>query len=158
MHKEMRRNKRAIEENEIIEVLLSAEYGILSTISEDDTPYGTPINFAYDDGKIYFHCANDGHKLDNIRYNSSGCFTIVDSVELLPSKFSTKYRSVVVFGKLQIVNDTDEKKNGLIKIIEKLSPDFVEKGIKYIDGAFDRVTVVRMDIDHMTGKSHNERP
>lgn len=158
MNREMRVAKRAIEQDEIMEVLETAEYGILSTISEDDTPYGTPLNFAYDNGVLYFHCATEGHKLDNIRYNANGCFTIVDSVELLASKFSTKYRSVVVFGKVQIVETPEEKKQGLIKIVEKLSPDFVENGIKYIDGAFDRVTVLRMDVEHMTGKSHKERP
>lgn len=158
MNRKMRVAKRAIEQDEIMEVLNTAEYGILSTISEDNTPYGTPLNFAYDNGVIYFHCATEGHKLENICYNSNGCFTIVDSVELLASKFSTKYRSVVVFGKMQIVSDAEEKKQGLVKIVEKLSPDYVEKGIKYINGAFDRVTVVRMDIDHMTGKSHKERP
>ena len=157
MNREMRVAKRAIGQDEIMEVLGTAEYGILSTISEDDTPYGTPLNFAYDDGVLYFHCASEGHKLDNIRYNSNGCFTIVDSVELLASKFSTKYRSVVAFGKVQVVEDPEEKKQGLIKIVEKLSPDFVENGIKYINGAFDRVTVLRMDIEHMTGKSHKER-
>ena len=154
MNREMRVSKRAIEQDEITEVLKSAEYGILSTISEGDTPYGTPLNFAYDDGVLYFHCASEGHKLNNIRYHSNGCFTIVDSVELMASKFSTKYRSVVVFGKVQIVDDPGEKKQGLIRIVEKLSPDFIENGIKYIDSAFDKVTVLRMDIEHITGKAH----
>ena len=69
MKKEMRRKEKAISADEIKDVLDNAEYGILSTISEDGTPYGTPLNFAYSDGAIYFHCACEGHKLENIRYN-----------------------------------------------------------------------------------------
>ena len=61
MKKEMRRKEKAISADEIIEVLNNAEYGILSTIREDDTSSGTPLNFAYSNGAIYFHCACEGH-------------------------------------------------------------------------------------------------
>lgn len=154
MYREMRRSNRAIGQDEIIETIKSAEFGILSTVSEDGMPYGTPMNFTYDDGALYFHCASEGHKLDNIRYNSSGCFTVVDSVELMSSAFTTQYRSVVIFGKLHIVEDVEEKRKAMVSIVEKFSPDFVEKGVEYIDRAFEKVTVMRMDIEHMTGKAH----
>ena len=78
MKREIRKANRAIGENEILEMLESAEYGVLSTISTDNTAYGTPLNFVHKDGAIYFHCAKEGHKIDNISSNSSGCFTIVD--------------------------------------------------------------------------------
>lgn len=153
MNKKMRVANRAIEKEEITEVLESAEYGVLSTISTDNTAYGVPLNFAYKDGAIYFHCALEGHKLENIRSNNSGCFTIVDSVKLLPSSFSTEYRSVIVSGTVHLVTDEQEKRKGLISIVEKLSPDFLEKGIAYVDKAFDRAQVMRMDIENMTGKA-----
>ncbi len=154
MNKKMRVANRAIEKEEIIEVLKSAEYGVLSTISVDNTAYGVPLNFAYKDGAIYFHCALEGHKIENLQNNSSGCLTIVDSVKLLSSAFSTEYRSVIVFGSVHLVTDEQEKREGLISIVEKLSPDFLEKGIAYVDKAFNKAQVLRMDIENMTGKAN----
>ena len=154
MYKDMRRSSRAIGQEEIMETIRAAEFGVLSTTGEDGVPYGTPINFTYDNGVMYFHCASEGHKLDNIRYNNSACFTVVDSVELMASSFTTKYRSVVAFGKLYIVEDVEEKRKAMVSIIEKFSSDFIEKGLIHIEKAFDRVTVLRMDIEHMTGKAH----
>lgn len=158
MKREIRKANRAIGENEILEMLESAEYSVLSTISTDNTAYGTPLNFVHKDGAIYFHCAKEGHKIDNISSNSSGCFTIVDSVNLLPSAFSTEYRSAVIFGEVKIVEDSEEKRAGLIALVEKLSPDFIEKGIEYVDRAIDRALVLRMDIERMTGKAKKPMP
>ena len=63
---EMRRKEKMISREDIMEVLASAEYGILSTVSADGMPYGTPVNFVYADDAIYFHCATEGHKLSNL--------------------------------------------------------------------------------------------
>ena len=154
MNKKMRVANRAIEKDEIIEVLETAEYGILSTVSVDNMAYGVPLNFAYKDGAIYFHCAVEGHKIENLQNNNSGCFTIVDSVKLLPSVFSTEYRSVIAFGPVHLVADEEEKRKGLILIVEKLSPDFLEKGSAYVDRAIGKALVLRMDVEHMTGKAN----
>lgn len=153
MDKEMRRKEKAISQEEAVEVLNNAEYGVLSTISGDNTPYGTPMNFAYVDGAIYFHCALEGHRIENIKGNSSACLNVVDSVVLMPEKFNTQYRSVTVFGSVRIVEDKEEKKKGIAAIAEKLSPDYPKEGMAYIESAFDKMHVLRMDIDKMTGKA-----
>lgn len=153
MKKEMRRKEKAISADEIIEVLNNAEYGILSTISEDDTPYGTPLNFAYSNGAIYFHCACEGHKLENIRHNDSVCFNVVDSVLLMPEDFNTQYRSVTVFGKISVVEDINEKKAGISAVAEKLSPDYIEEGKAYIERAFNDMHVLKLEPEYMTGKA-----
>ena len=72
---EMRRKEKMISREEIMEVLASAEYGILSTVNADGMPYGTPVNFVYADDAIYFHCATEGHKLSNLAANNNVCFT-----------------------------------------------------------------------------------
>lgn len=54
---EMRRKEKMISQEEVMEVLETAEYGVLSTVSGDGIPYGTPVNFVFMDGAIYFHCA-----------------------------------------------------------------------------------------------------
>ena len=153
MDREMRRKEKAISREETMEVLNSAEYGVLSTISGDNTPYGTPMNFVYVDGAIYFHCALEGHRIENIKGNSSACLNVVDSVVLMPEKFNTQYRSVTVFGRVQIVEHKEEKKKGIDAIAQKLSPDYAKEGMAYIESAFDKMHVLRMDIDKMTGKA-----
>lgn len=153
MDREMRRKEKAISREETMEVLNSAEYGVLSTISGDNTPYGTPMNFVYVDGAIYFHCALEGHRIENIKGNSSACLNVVDSVVLMPDKFNTQYRSVTVFGSVQIVENKEEKKKGIAAIAQKLSPDYSKEGMAYIESAFDKMHVLRMDIDKMTGKA-----
>jgi len=65
--RKLRRQDRAINEDEAMALLRRAEYGILSTVSANDEPYGVPLNFCVIDHCIYFHCAVDGHKIDNIQ-------------------------------------------------------------------------------------------
>lgn len=153
MKREMRRKEKAIQKEEILQVLDHAEYGILSTISEDNTPYGTPLNFAYCDGVIYFHCALEGHKMDNIKSNNNVCFNAVDSVVLMPADFNTQYRSVTVFGTIAVIEDPEEKKKGITAIAEKLSPEFKKEGQEYIQRAFNDMHVLKLTIEHMTGKA-----
>lgn len=153
MDKEMRRKEKAMTQEEALEVLEKAEYGILSTVSADNTPYGVPMNFAYTDGAIYFHCAPEGHRIENITANHQVCFNVVDSVVLMPEKFNTQYRSVTVFGTIGLVSDAEEKKKGLIAISDKLSPQHHAAGMKYIESAFDDVTVLKLEVEKMTGKA-----
>lgn len=153
MNKEIRRKEKAMSHEECMDVLKKAEYGVLSTISEDDTPYGVPMNFAVKENAIYFHCATTGHRLENIAYNDNVCFNVVDSVVLMAEKFNTRYRSVTISGRISKAETAEEKRKGLMAIVEKLSPQYMEAGAKYIDSSFDDVTVLRLDISEMTGKA-----
>lgn len=150
---EMRRKEKMISQNEAIEVLNGAEYGVLSTVSTDGIPYGTPVNFVYYDGAIYFHCALTGHKLQNIADNSNVSFTVVDSVELMPETFNTRYRSVIAFGKAALIDDEEEKKKVLLEIVKKLSPDYIEGGIKYINSSVKDAHVVKITVSEISGKA-----
>ena len=150
--KEMRRKDRQLNDEETLSVLEHGEYGILSTVCRDGSPYGVPVNYVYFNGCIYFHCAkNAGLKLENIGNNANVCFTVVGKTELLPSKFSTKYESAVVFGKARRLEE-DAKKEPLLKLVEKYSPDFIEAGRKYIEKSASEADIVEISIEHMTGK------
>jgi len=151
MFKEIRRKDREITKEEIKEILATGEYGFLSTISDNGYPYVVPLSFVYYDNSIYFHCATEGQKLDNINQNDKVSFCVVTDTELLPEKFSTKYKSVVVFGLASEVED-DLKEDVLFKLIDKYSSQFLVEGNKYIKGAKDKTKVVKIDIQHITGK------
>ncbi|AIF53036.1 pyridoxamine 5'-phosphate oxidase family protein [Pelosinus sp. UFO1] len=153
MFREMRRKDRAMVEEETKMLLETAQVGILSTVSTDNTPYGVPMNFVYTNEVIYLHCALEGQRLDNIVNNDSICFTVVDAVELMPAAFATKYKSAVIFGKIIVVEDIEEKRKGLIDIVKKYSPDFYEAGLQYIDKAFEKIKVLKIEVSKMTGKA-----
>jgi hypothetical protein len=155
MLKEMRRKDRQMSDEDTKTLLKNTNYGILSTVGKDNVPYGVPISFAYNGQVIYLHGAMEGHKLDNIAHNNHVCFTVVDNnyVELLPSEFSTNYKSAVVFGTISIVEDMEEKQKALEATIEKYSHDFYDKGLKYINSALKATKVLKIEIIKMTGKT-----
>src|SRR5512139_3273572 len=134
MEQKMRRADRALPDSEAQEILRAGEYGVLSTVSADGQPYGVPVSYAYTGEVIYFHCALEGHKLDNLNSNNRVSFCVVGKTTVLPDKFATNYESVIVFGKAVEVT-SDEKHAGLVELLKKYSPDFMEKGERYINGA-----------------------
>lgn len=152
MFKEMRRSDREIVKEEIDEILNNGEYGFLSTISDSGYPYIVPLSFVFDDNFIYFHCAVEGQKLDNIENNDKVSFCVVTDTEVLSEKFSTKYKSVVVFGVAsEVIGDLKEAI--LFKLINKYSQQFLVEGKKYIENAKDKTRVIKINIQHVTGKA-----
>ncbi len=152
MFREMRRKDRKTDNEEALRILESGEYGILSTSGSNGYAYGVPLSYACSNGCIYFHCAVEGHKLDNIAHNNRVSFCVVGATEVLPENFSTKYESVIVFGKASVV-DGEEKREALMTILNKYSPQFLEKGIKYINADAVKTKVVKIEIEHITGKT-----
>ncbi|MCL2235504.1 MAG: pyridoxamine 5'-phosphate oxidase family protein [Defluviitaleaceae bacterium] len=152
MFKEMRRNDRALPDGEMFDIMDKAEYGVLSTVGSDGCPYGVPVNFVFFDNCIYFHCALEGHKLENMNYNSKVSFCVVTDVLILPDEFSTKYSSVISFGTASEVTEPAKKKEVFVKILEKFSKDFMEEGIKYAEAACLRTKIYQIKVLHMTAK------
>lgn len=151
MFKEMKRKDKSLPEQEMLEIMREAEYGVLSTVGADGYPYGVPVNFVYRDETIYFHSAVSGHKLDNIADNSRVSFCVVCDVENLPSEFNTKFRSVIAFGEARQVED--DKKNAVLEmLISKYSKDFYESGLDYIKKAGGAAKVYGIEVQHMTSK------
>lgn len=152
---EMRRKDRALDNNDIAKILSDNAYGILATMGEDGYPYGVPISYVYSDNTLYVHGATQGHKLDNIFFANKVSFTIVGSTCVLPDKFSTNFESVIAFGKAVEVFD-EEKLAVLLEFINKYSPNFIEQGKEYIDKASRTTRVIKIGIEHITGKRKDE--
>ena len=152
MFRKVRRKEKELNNYEAIKILRKCNYGILSTVSEDGYPYGAPVNYVYLNDSIYFHGAAEGHKLDNIAYNNKVSFCVVGQTYVLPDKYSTKYESVIVFGKAVEVFD-DEKHSGLLGLLNKYSPDYIEKGKEYIKNADAKTKVIKISIGHISGKA-----
>ncbi len=151
----MRRQDRAISEVEAWELLKKVEYGILSTVSGDAQPYGVPLNFCVIENCLYFHHAVEGHLVENITGNPSVSFCVVGDTELMPEKFGTLYESVILFGNIEEVFDS-QKQAGLEGLVAKYSSDFKEEGLEYIEKLWDRTRVFKIKIDDISGKARKE--
>jgi nitroimidazol reductase NimA-like FMN-containing flavoprotein (pyridoxamine 5'-phosphate oxidase superfamily) len=152
MERKIRRADRAIPDSAAKEILQKGEYGILSTVSGAGQPYGVPVSYSYTGEVIYFHCAPEGHKLENLSGNNKVSFCVVGKTQVLPDKFATNYESVIVFGKAFEVT-ADEKQTGLVELLKKYSPGFIDKGLRYIEGDGDKARVYKIVIESITGKS-----
>lgn len=152
MFKEMRKKDRSIDIDESINILKSGQYGVLSTVGENGYAYGVPLNYTYFNGGIYFHCAREGSKLDNILHNDKVSFCVVGSTEPMPEKFSYRYESTIVFGSAAEVFD-EEKESALVELIKKYSADFLEKGIEYVKKDASKTKVIKISIEHISGKA-----
>ncbi len=150
--KEIRIKNRAIETAEAIKLLSGCEYGVLSTVDNNGQPYGVPLNYVYINNSIYFHCAPEGHKIENIENNPRVSFCVTGKTNVLPAAFTTEYESAVVFGIASTVTGA-EKKNALLWLVEKYSPGFIEEGRNYIKRKAAATKVVKITIDHISGKA-----
>ncbi len=150
--KEVRRSDREITRQESINILDSAEYGVLSTVGNDGQPYGVPLSYVYKGDSIYFHCAISGHKLENIEHNAKVSFCVVGKTKILPDKFGTEYESVVVFGRASEVHGA-VRHDALMWLLEKYCSDFIEESKRYIEQK-DKITkVFKIEIDRISGKA-----
>ncbi len=155
MERKMRRADRAIPDNEARQILQAGEYGVLSTVSAEGQPYGMPVSYSYSGNVIYFHCAMEGHKLDNLSANNKVSFCVVGKTQVLPDKFATNYESVIVFGRAFEVTG-DEKQTGLVELLKKYSPGFLDKGLRYIDGDGPKARVYKIVIESLSGKARKK--
>ena len=148
----MRRKDRQITEVEAYTILETGSYGILSTISPDNEPYGVPLNYCLIDDNIYFHCATEGKKIDHISSSERVSFCVVGKAQILPSDFSTNYESCIVNGKAS-ESHTDEKQAALEALVQKYSPDFLPEGKEYIQKLTGRTRVFKIKIESISGKA-----
>ncbi|NVB76589.1 pyridoxamine 5'-phosphate oxidase family protein, partial [Phocaeicola vulgatus] len=87
-----------------------------------------PLSYVYDGAKLYFHCAQTGHKLDAIRRNAKASFCVVDQDQIVPEEYTTYFRSVIVFGQMRVLTDEEEKRAAIEKLAVKYAPADTEAG------------------------------
>jgi hypothetical protein len=151
----LRRKDRAITADEAMAILDKAEYGVLSTVSPDGKPYGVPLNFCISNHCVYFHCAMEGHKIENIETNRFVSFCVVGSCEILPDQFGTNYESAIVSGAVEEVFD-NAKQIALEGLLKKYSSDYFEKGLAYIENLKAKTRVFKISIVQLSGKARKK--
>lgn len=153
MFREMRRKKQALSTAETIAILQTCTSGVLAVSGDDGYPYAVPLSFAYQNGKLYFHFAQEGHKLDSLLKNDKVSFCVIHRDDVIADKFTTHYRSAIVFGRARILTDDGEKKHALECLVEKYAPGYAAEGQAEIERDWERVCAAEVKIEHMTGKA-----
>lgn len=153
MFRQMRRNKQALPEKSVFAVLERGTSGVLALYGDEDYPYAVPLSYVYRNGKLYFHCAKSGHKLDAIRRNCKASFCVVDQDLVVPETYTTYFRSVIAFGRIRILTVEDEIRSAMLSMAEKYAPSNTsEAHVLAISKDWAPLCVLEMEIDHLTGK------
>ena len=154
MFRPMRRIKQQLSQDECEQVLTSERRGVLSVHGEDGYPYGVPMDYLYEQGKIYFHGAKVGHKIDAIKADNRVSFTVFDQGVPVEGKVGPNVRSVIVFGRISLLETTPETLEIARRLGEKYDPSgYVEDELRR---TAERIQLLELAIDHMTGKRVNE--
>ena len=157
MFRKMRRIKQQISHEECVQVLKEQLRGVLSVIGDDGYPYGIPINHWYseEENKLYFHSGPGGHKLDAIAACDKVSYCVMDEGFRKEGDWALNIKSVVVFGRMHLVEDDDKKLQICSDITRKFTDDeaYLQEEIK---NHFARVVCMKLEIEHMTGKLVNE--
>jgi len=156
MFRRMRRKRQLLPEAEAVAMLQSCTSGVLALLGDDGYPYAVPLSFVYEDGKLFFHSATAGHKIDAIGRDAKASFCVIAADDVVPSTFTTHFRSAVVFGRARILTEHDEKRHALQCLAKKYSPDYVTEGDAEIEGDWARVCVIELAVEHLTGKASIE--
>ena len=163
--REMRRKRQQLSEEESIAILQKATAGTLALLGDNDYPYAVPISYVYANGRLYFHSALSGHKVDAIRKCDKASFCVIEQDEVHPEKYTTFFRSVIAFGRIHIIEDeggTHDVDNIAGGYHEKLAtarmlgnrynPNQEEALQKELENGLSRMLMIRLDIEHLTGK------
>ena len=151
--RKMRRNRQQLTEAECAEILERNTSGVLAVLGDGGYPYAVPLSYVYHDNMLYFHCAKSGHKLDAINNCDKVSFCVIDQDQIVPEKYTTCFRSVIAFGHAKIMENDEEIRSAIEKLAVKYAPeDSKENRDLAIDREIKAMCMVKIEIDHMTGK------
>jgi nitroimidazol reductase NimA-like FMN-containing flavoprotein (pyridoxamine 5'-phosphate oxidase superfamily) len=151
MFRDMRRNKQLMRTEDTNAVLERGSNGILACVGDDGYPYAVPLSYVYHGGKIYYHSAKSGHKVDAVAREPKVSFTVVDEDTIVSAEYTTYFRSAIAFGQARIV-EGDEWFEAFRALVEKYSGDQPEENkMKEIQGCGQSL-IIAIDIEHLTGK------
>ncbi|MEM3440208.1 MAG: pyridoxamine 5'-phosphate oxidase family protein [Candidatus Bathyarchaeia archaeon] len=146
----LRRREKEMPREEAIDLLRRSLVGRLA-MSVSDRPYVVPLHFLYEDGRIYFHCASEGKKMEYIRRNPNVCFEVDEFLGLRPGEepcgWGTRYRSAIAYGRASPLSDESRK----VEILNKLLGKYAGRGHE-VRGPLKDVAVVEIEIEEITGK------
>ena len=154
MFRKMRRFKQELSKEDTIKIFENGSYGTLAVLGDDDYPYAVPISYVYGNGKLYFHCAKQGHKLDAVQNNAKASFCVVSQDKVIPERLTTIYESAIAFGRARVIDDDTGMRKALECVAQKYSSVNSEESNKdAIEKHWSEVCIIALEIEHMSGKA-----
>lgn len=157
MFRELLRKKKKLPLEECIRLLETETRGVLSVLGDEGYPYGMPMNHWYEqeDGKLYFHCGKAGHRLDALKKENKVSFCVYDQGYRQEGEWALNVKSVIVFGKIEILNDEEKIAEITAKLSHKFTQD--EEYIRQEIATFARNTLLLvLTPEHICGKAVQE--
>ncbi len=147
--KEMRKIQRKRDALWANEVFDRAPYVTVSFIRPDGSPYGVPLSIVRKDKEtFYFHCADEGEKIDCMKNNPIVCLSAVSrctpKYEEEKNNFTEYFKSAMAVGRTMFVEDKEEKIEALRLICERFLPTYMQHFDEAINRSLDRTTVVKI--------------
>ena len=152
-----RDDKEIIDKNEILRILKSGKY-ITIGLCLDEEPYVVTLSYGYEEksNTIYYHCASEGQKIEYIKRNPYVCATIIEDKGYVEGDCSHRFSSLIIRGKMKIVNDKNEKVHGLDILLHHLetNPDKIRESFINDAKAIEKVCILCLEISSITGKQN----
>ena len=157
MFRELRRKRQALSRADCEAVLNRGTSGVLALAGDDGYPYAVPLSYLYEDGKLLFHCAKAGHKLDAVARCDKASFCVIDQDRVVPEEYTTYFRSVIAFGRIRVIGDDGERRSAVERLALKYHPgDTRENRSRYIDKEWAPLCMLEMTVEHLSGKQATE--
>jgi nitroimidazol reductase NimA-like FMN-containing flavoprotein (pyridoxamine 5'-phosphate oxidase superfamily) len=127
----------------------------MACLGDEGYPYAVPLNYVYSGGRIYFHSAKEGHKIEAIAANPKVSFAVIDEDTIVSAEYTSYFRSVIAFGTARVV-EGEERWTAFTALVEKYSGDRPEDEKRKEIDECTRAHIVAIDIEHITGKEASE--
>ena len=153
MFRPMRRFKQQLSDPRCVEILQRNTHGVLAVLGDEGYPYAVPLSYHYIDGKIFFHCAASGHKLDAARAHPKASFCVVDQDQVVAEEYTTYFRSVIAFGRIRVLEDEEELRRAIDLLARKYHPHDTDLHREQaIEREFSHMAMLELTVEHLTGK------
>lgn len=156
MFRKMRRKTQELSFGECEAILNSCTSGVLAVSGDEGYPYAVPLSYVYSDNKIYFHCAKSGHKLDAVEKCSKASFCVIAKDDILPEKYTTLFKSVIVFGKIRVLKTAVEMEEPIKILTRKYVKNEEQDIMQEFLCAKENMYMLCLDIEHISGKQCRE--
>ena len=157
MFRAMRRKRQQLSRAEAEAILERGTSGVLAVAGDDGYPYAVPLSYVYQDGKLWFHSAKSGHKLDAVRREEKASFCVIDQDQVVPEEYTTYFRSVIAFGRVRILEDAGEIQAAIDLLARRYAPgDSREHRQAVIRREAGAMYMLELTVEHLTGKEAKE--
>jgi nitroimidazol reductase NimA-like FMN-containing flavoprotein (pyridoxamine 5'-phosphate oxidase superfamily) len=148
----MRRKDREMPKEFAEQVADKCDYAVLATVNADGTPYCVPISIVRDNDSIYFHCAKDGQKIDNLKRQNEVCICCTGNVSFMKTEFSLEYESAIIKGKAEEVLQDEEKIHALRLISKRFCPEYMHAFDSEIARSLNHTAIWKINVREISGK------